>query len=100
MGQPTMRTAASSPSIRYRVQLVREAYQRVKANQGAPGVDEQSLVDFESDLKNKPVSDLESNVIGDFPCRCELCEHPDVPLRAQSCRDEDVCCRYRSLRRP
>jgi retron-type reverse transcriptase len=33
-------------------QLVWEAYQRVKAHQGAPGVDEQSLVDFESDLKN------------------------------------------------
>jgi RNA-directed DNA polymerase len=29
-----------------------EAHQRVKANRGAPRVDEQSIVDFESDLKN------------------------------------------------
>jgi len=28
-----------------------EAYQRVRANKGAAGVDEQSIADFESDLK-------------------------------------------------
>ena len=33
-------------------QLVWEAYQRVRANKGAPGVDEISIVAFESDLKN------------------------------------------------
>ncbi len=33
-------------------QLVWEAYRRVKANKGAPGVDRQSLDDFESDLRN------------------------------------------------
>jgi len=33
-------------------QLVWEAYRRVKANRGAPGGDEQSLAEFESDLKN------------------------------------------------
>ena len=33
-------------------QLVWEAYQRVKAHQGAPGVDGQSIVDFEADLRN------------------------------------------------
>jgi RNA-directed DNA polymerase len=32
--------------------LVWEAYQKVAANKGAPGVDEQSIVEFESDLKN------------------------------------------------
>jgi hypothetical protein len=31
-----------------------EAYQKVKANKGAPGVDGQSVADFEKDLKNKP----------------------------------------------
>lgn len=33
-------------------QLVWEAYQRVKANKGASGIDEQSIAAFESDLKN------------------------------------------------
>jgi RNA-directed DNA polymerase len=32
--------------------LVWEAYQKVAANKGAPGVDEQSIAEFESDLKN------------------------------------------------
>jgi RNA-directed DNA polymerase len=33
-------------------QIVWEAYRRVAANKGAPGVDEQSLEQFEADLKN------------------------------------------------
>jgi len=33
-------------------QQVMEAYRRVKSNAGAAGVDQQSLVDFEADLKN------------------------------------------------
>ena len=32
--------------------VVFEAYERVKANQGAAGVDEESIADFEKDLKN------------------------------------------------
>src|ERR1700694_2149307 len=31
-----------------------EAFKRVKANHGAAGVDEQSIADFERDLKGKP----------------------------------------------
>jgi RNA-directed DNA polymerase len=32
--------------------LVWEAYRKVKANRGAPGVDEQSIAEFEADLRN------------------------------------------------
>ncbi|MEU6018407.1 hypothetical protein ABZ826_31635 [Streptomyces sp. NPDC047515] len=31
---------------------VQEAYEKVKANKGAPGVDGRSIEDFEKDLKN------------------------------------------------
>ncbi len=33
-------------------QIVVEAFQRVKANKGAAGIDDQSLEAFEADLKN------------------------------------------------
>jgi retron-type reverse transcriptase len=32
--------------------VVWEAFKRVKANQGAAGVDEQSIAEFEADLRN------------------------------------------------
>jgi len=42
----------SGKSFEISKQEVWEAYQRVKANKGAPGVDEVSLEDFDSDLKS------------------------------------------------
>lgn len=51
-GQPAMGgTAARGKAYDIPKQLVYEAYQRVKANRGAAGVDGQSLAAFEKDLK-------------------------------------------------
>ena len=41
-----------------------QAYERVKANKGAPGVDRVSLAEFETGLRGQPVQDLESDVVG------------------------------------
>ena len=42
---------AQGKSYEISKQVVWEAYKRVKANRGAAGVDQQSLADFEADLK-------------------------------------------------
>ena len=44
--------------------MVWEAYQRVKANKGAAGVDEQSIAEFEAGPEREPVQALESDVVG------------------------------------
>ena len=46
------RSGPTDKSFDISKQLVWEAYRRVKVNKGAPGVDEQSLAEFETDLKN------------------------------------------------
>ena len=46
------RSSVGSTSFDISKQLVWEAYRRVTANRGAPGVDEQSIADFEADLKD------------------------------------------------
>ncbi len=40
-----------------------EAFKKVKANQGAAGVDGQSIADFEADLIEQPLQALESAVV-------------------------------------
>jgi hypothetical protein len=48
--------------------LVWEAYQRVKANDGAAGVDDESIEEFERDLKGKPLQTLEPTLVRElFP---------------------------------
>ena len=53
--------------------VVLEAWERVKANRGAAGIDEESIEDFERKLKGQPVSALESDVVRQLSCllRCE-----------------------------
>ena len=43
---------------------VQHAWEKVRANKGAAGVDGCSLEEFEADLKQSAVQDLESNVFG------------------------------------
>ena len=40
-----------------------EAFKRVKANQGAAGVDGQSIAEFEANLSGQPLQALESHVL-------------------------------------
>lgn len=47
--------------------VVWEAYEKVKANQGAAGVDGESIEEFEKNLKNEqPLQALESDVLGEL----------------------------------
>jgi RNA-directed DNA polymerase len=46
------KSGPSEKSFEIPKRLVWEAYQRVKANQGAAGVDGQSIAEFETDLQN------------------------------------------------
>ncbi len=41
-----------------------QAYQRVKANKGAPGTDGVSIEEFGTDLQGQLVQGLESDVVG------------------------------------
>lgn len=44
--------------------VVSGAYEKVKASQGAAGVDGQSIAGFERDLEGEPLQALESDVLG------------------------------------
>jgi RNA-directed DNA polymerase len=46
------RSGSQEKPFRIPKQLVWEAYRRVRANKGAPGVDEQSLAEFDSGLRD------------------------------------------------
>ena len=63
--------------------LVWEAWRQVKANKGAPGVDEQDLDAFEKDLENNLFQGLESDEFGDL-----------VPAAGESGRDPQATRRW------
>jgi hypothetical protein len=44
-----------------------DACQRVKANKGAAGVDDQKITAFEGKVQGQPLPDLESDVVGQLP---------------------------------
>ena len=67
-----------------------EAYQRVKANKGAAGVDEQSIADFERELKENLYRTLESDVVGQlFPAAGADGEDPEGRWRGKNAGDSD-----------
>ena len=51
-GDVVGKSGSAEKSFEISKQLVWEGYKRVKANKGAPGVDEQSIAAFETDLKD------------------------------------------------
>ena len=74
-------------------QLVWEAYRQVRANKGAPGVDEQSLAEFEKDLKNnlyKIWNRLSSGTY--FPPPVRAVEIAEAAGRCQDPRSADGRC--------
>ena len=94
IGQPERREEPVSEAKPYDIpkQLVWEAYQRVKANRGAAGVDGVSLATFEKDLKGNLYKVWNRIVVG-------LRNHPP-PVRLVEIPKATTAARARSAFRP
>jgi len=66
--QPTARDESMTTTKPYTIpnRLVWESYQRVKANRGASGIDEQTLEEFDKGLVQEPLQALEPPVLGEL----------------------------------
>ncbi len=72
---------AQGKSYEISKQVVWEAYKRVKANRGAAGVDQQSLEDFETDLKGNLYKIWNRMSSGSyFPPPVRLVDQQHLPL--------------------
>ena len=66
--EPTDGPKQKLKSFEIRKRLVFEAWEKVRANSGAPGVDAVSIDDFAADEVGQPLQAVESDVFGElFP---------------------------------